>query len=208
MIMLPAGSVTGSPEPIAAAIDSSTRIDLARLHPEPAVLDRAALDRRDFRRDADDESRPHEGALPVRLPDEIHQHLLGRVEVGDDAVLHRPNRLDVRRGAPEHLVGLDADRFDLAPGDVEGHDGWFVEDDAAAARKNAGIGGSEIDRHVGGKGGHQAHDNSTSFAGGECIRAQFMIRSHSLSARKLKSFRDLSRPTATRSAGQAAGLQT
>ena len=48
-----------------------------------------------------------------RLADEVHQHLLGGVEVGDDAVRMRPHRPDVRRRPPEHLVRLDADRLDL-----------------------------------------------------------------------------------------------
>ena len=92
---------------------------------------------------------------------------------------------------PEHLVRLDANCFDLAARDVEGHDGGLVEDDAAAPRENAGVGGSEIDCHVGGEGGHQVHGNSASFAEKECDRAQFMIRSSSLSAPNLKSFRNL-----------------
>ena len=151
MIMFPAGSVTGRPDPIAAAIDSSTRKTSLAFTRKPLSFTARRSTGRYLRRHANHEPRPHERALAVRLAHEVHQHLLSRIEVGDDAVLHRPHRLDVRRRPPEHLVGLDADRFDLPPGDVEGDDGRFVEDDAAAASKNAGVSGSEIDRHVGGE---------------------------------------------------------
>ena len=144
----------------------------------------------------------------MRLADEIHEHLLGGVEVGDHAVLHRTHRLDVRRRATEHLVGLDADRFDLPSRDVESDDGWFVEDDAAAAGEDAGVGGSEIDCHVRGKGGQQAHDNSTSCTGKACIRAKFMIRSHSLSAWNPKSCRNLSTRLRMHLTPPPDGLQT
>ena len=66
---------------------------------------------------------------------------------------------------------------------------------AIAQSNNAGVSGSEIDCHVGGEGGHQAHGSTTSFAERErvCIRAQFMNRSHSLSAPNLKSYSNLCR---------------
>src|ERR1700693_102102 len=47
-------------------------------------------------------------AVLVDLLDEVPEHLLGDVEVGDDAVLQGPDRLDRARRAAEHPLGLDA----------------------------------------------------------------------------------------------------
>ena len=44
----------------------------------------------------------------VHLLDEVAQHLLADVEVGDDAVLQRADGLDVARRAADHPLGLDA----------------------------------------------------------------------------------------------------
>ena len=49
----------------------------------------------------------------VRLADEVAEHPLGRLEVGDDAVAHRLDRGDVAGRAAEHLLGFVADGFDL-----------------------------------------------------------------------------------------------
>jgi len=45
----------------------------------------------------------------MRLLDEVAQHRLGNLEVGDDPVFHRANGHDITRGTPEHLFGLLAD---------------------------------------------------------------------------------------------------
>ena len=133
------------------------QVDFARLHAVAAVLHRAALDLRDLRRHANHEPRAAHRAPALHLAHEIHQHLLGGVEIGDDAVLHRTNRLDVGGRAPEHLVRLGPDRLDRPLGDVERHDRWLVEDDAAAAREDTGIGGTEVDGDIGREGREQAH---------------------------------------------------
>ena len=87
----------------------------------------------------------------MRLLDKVHEHLFRGREVGDHAVLHGPDRSDVRRGSAEHVLRVGAHRFDLPGVGVEGDDGRFVQDDAAAARKHAGVCRAEVDRHVGGK---------------------------------------------------------
>ena len=91
-IMLPAGSCTGSPAPIAAAIGSSiTSAGLRAPGVLGRLLHRALLDAGDARRDADD----HAGLRPLALVhplDEVAEHLLADVEVGDDAVLQRADR--------------------------------------------------------------------------------------------------------------------
>jgi hypothetical protein len=84
----------------------------------------------------------------MRLLDEVAEHLLGRLEIGDHPITHGPDRGDAARRAPEHLLRLAANRFDLVADVVDGHDGGFIQDDAGTARKDAGIGRTEIDRQV------------------------------------------------------------
>src|SRR5207253_2819801 len=84
----------------------------------------------------------------VHLADEVPQHPLGGVEIGDDAVLERANRYDVGRGTPDHALGLDADREDLRGPGVDRHHGRLVQHDAATAHVDERVGGAEIDGHV------------------------------------------------------------
>ena len=94
---------------------------------------------------------PHPHVAVVRLLDEVGQHLLGDLEVGDHAVLHRLDGHDVARRAAEHLLGLLADGLDAAVHLVDGDDRGFVDDDALAARVDARVGGAEVDGQVAGK---------------------------------------------------------
>ncbi len=45
----------------------------------------------------------------MHLRDEVVQHLLGHVEVGDDPVLERADGDDVAGSAPEHGLGFVTD---------------------------------------------------------------------------------------------------
>ena len=123
-------------------------MNFAGLGAHRAVFHRAALDLCDLRRDADDDARPQPPAAAVRLADEMRQHLLGRFEVGNDAVLHRLDRPDVARRPAEHFLGFGAHRFDAAVHRVECDDRRLADDDAAAAREDAGVGGPEIDGEI------------------------------------------------------------
>ena len=49
-------------------------------------------------------------AVLVHLLDEVAQHLLGDVEVGDHTVLEGPDRLDRARRAAQHPLRLEARR--------------------------------------------------------------------------------------------------
>ena len=112
------------------------------------LLDGALLDGGDAARHADDHPGLGEVAAAVHLLDEEPQHLLGRLEVGDDAVLERPDRGDVVGGAPDHPLGLVADGEDLAGGGVERDDAGLVEQHALAADVDEGVGGAEVHGHV------------------------------------------------------------
>src|SRR3954451_17566638 len=142
--MFPVGSPTGSPAPIAAAIGSSIRYawrgpadrqgsSTAPLSPpvtpqrpratagaggQAGLLDGPLLHPGHARGHADHDARVRPAVL-VHLLDEVAQHLLGDVEVGDHAVLERADRGDRPRRAAEHPLGLDADGVDLAGARVD-----------------------------------------------------------------------------------------
>src|SRR5690606_35306147 len=112
------------------------------------VLDGAALDLGDAGGDGDDDAGGDAQGVVVRLADEVFQHRLGDVEVGDDAVLHRADGGDVAGRAAEHAFGLVADGADLAALGVQGDDGGFAEHDALVFDVNEGVGGAEVDADV------------------------------------------------------------
>ena len=117
-------------------------------------LDRAALDlgRAAGHAHQHARARPQEARL-VHLADEVLEHLLGVGEVGDDAVLHRPDRGDVAGRAAEHPLGLGADRRDRARAAdhaVLAHRDHrrLVEHDALAAHVDQGVGRAQVDGQV------------------------------------------------------------
>ena len=112
------------------------------------LLDRALLDGGDAARHADHQPGLGEVAAAVHLLDEEPEHLLGRVEVGDHAVLERPDRGDVVGRAADHPLRLVADGEDLAGGGVQRDDGRLVEEDALAAHVDERVGGAEVHGHV------------------------------------------------------------
>ena len=122
-------------------------VGLARAGGERRLLDRALLHPGHARRDADDDARMREAVL-VHLLDEVPKHLLGDVEVGDDAVFERPDRGDSPWRAPEHPLRLDADRVHLPGPLVDGDDRRLREHDAAPADVDEGVRGAEVDGHV------------------------------------------------------------
>ena len=130
-------------------------MDFSRLGPVGAVLDGAPLHRRDLGRHADDDPRadPRPQAA-MRFFHEVGQHLLGGVEVGDHAAADRPHRPDVRRRASDHVAGAQADGFDRPGRGVQRHDRRLVDDDAAAAREDAGVGGTKINCQIAAEAGH------------------------------------------------------
>ena len=117
----------------------------------PGLLHGALLDAGDAARHGDDDARLGHPGAPVHLLDEVPEHPLGDVEVGDHAVLERPDRHDVARGAADHPFGLDPDGDDLAVVGVERHHARLVQDDPPAAHVHQGVGGTEVDRHVAAK---------------------------------------------------------
>ena len=86
----------------------------------------------------------------MHLVNEVLDHLLGDIDVGDDAVAKRPDGLDLVGGLAHHQLGVVADRLHLldAVDGLDGDDRRLIEDDPAAADVDERVGGSKIDRHV------------------------------------------------------------
>lgn len=82
------------------------------------------------------------------LQDEIAEHALGDLEVGDDTVLQRAHGNDVAGGPPDHLLRLRADREDATGVRVDRDDGRLVEYDPATPDVHQRVGGPEVDSHV------------------------------------------------------------
>ena len=122
-------------------------VRLARAGGERRLLDGALLDPGHAGGDADDDARVREAVL-VHLLDEVAEHLLGDVEVGDDAVLQRADGRDRARRAAEHPLRLDADGVHLARALVDRDDRRLGEHDAAAAHVDERVRGAEVDGHV------------------------------------------------------------
>src|SRR5690606_10676701 len=97
-----------------------------------------------------------EHAARMHHANELLEHLLGNGEIGDHAVFHGPNGLDVARNATKHLHGLATDSLNdfFATGAAVvayGDDRGLVEHNSLASDINQGIGGTEIDRHIAGE---------------------------------------------------------
>ena len=84
----------------------------------------------------------------MHLLDEVAEHAFGRVEVGDDAVLQRTDRNDVARRTADHGLSVGTDGNDAALGLVDRNNGRLVQDDAATAYVDEGVGSAQVDGHV------------------------------------------------------------
>jgi len=105
-------------------------VDLGRLGLHRRIAHGAFLHLGDLAGNADDDSRAHTEGPVVSLLDEVVEHLLCVLEIGDDAVLHRPDGHDVAGGPPEHLLGLATHRLDAAGLLVDRDDGRLADDDS------------------------------------------------------------------------------
>src|ERR1044072_752279 len=102
------------------------------------LLDRALLDARHAGGHADDDARMRPAVL-MDLLDEVAQHLLRHVEVGDDAVLQRADRRDRPRRAAEHPLRLDPHGVHFAAARVDRDDRRLGQPHAAPAPVDEGV---------------------------------------------------------------------
>ena len=146
---LPDGSLTGQ-----AGADRGGHRLLDQARPagpgvEGGVAHGALLDLGDAGRDAEEHPRARDEPDPVVHPvHEVLDHLLGDVEVADDAVAQRPDRDDVGRRPTDHPLGLGPDREHAPRLGVDGDDRRLAHDDAAVAHVDERVRGPEVDPDV------------------------------------------------------------
>src|SRR5260364_168473 len=92
----------------------------------------------------------------MRHLDELLDHLFSDREIGNHAVFHRTNGLDIARNPAEHLFGFLADGLDrfLAIGSPflpDRDNRRFIEHDAFAAHINERVRSAKINRQIIGK---------------------------------------------------------
>jgi hypothetical protein len=98
-----------------------------------------------------DDLRGGEAASVVHLADEMLDHFLRHLEIGDDAVAQRPDRVNVAWGAADHQFRLlsDGEDLPLAPDARDCDHRRLVQNDTAPFHVDDGVCRTEVDRHVG-----------------------------------------------------------
>ena len=84
----------------------------------------------------------------MHLLDEVTEHLLGHVEVGDDAILQRANGGDIARGTTQHALRLNADGVHITGPLVDCDHRRLRQNDAATLHVNKSVGGAEVHGHI------------------------------------------------------------
>ena len=89
----------------------------------------------------------------MHLADELLEHFFGHRKIGNDAILERPDRYDVAGCSTQHLFCIRSHRRNAARATgtavlANGHDRWFIENNALATDIDKGVGRAEIDRQV------------------------------------------------------------
>jgi hypothetical protein len=111
------------------------------------LFDRALLDARDPRRYADNDSRLRP-ATAVHAMDEVADHLLGHIEVGDDPIPERAHGRDVTRCPADHPLRIVADGEDVTGVGVQRDNGRLIEEDPLPANVDERVRGSEVNGHI------------------------------------------------------------
>ena len=84
----------------------------------------------------------------MHLVHEVLDHLLGHVEVADDAIAQGPDGDDVGRRAAQHALRLCANREHALGALVDRDDARLADDDAAVAYVNERVRRAKIDADV------------------------------------------------------------
>src|SRR5690606_9448917 len=111
-------------------------------------LDRTFLDLGDARGDGEHDAGTDAQRVAVHLSDEVTQHRLRHIEVGDHAILHRPDCGDVARRAAEHAFRFLTDGTHFARGGIEGDDRRLPQYDAAVFQIHERVGRTKVDPDV------------------------------------------------------------
>jgi hypothetical protein len=128
------------------------QVDAPGAGPFGRVVNRSLLHRGDARRNRYHHARPKELASAVHLADEVAQHRLGDIEVGDDPVTQRADGADRTGGATEHLLGHQTHGVPVGQNPVRTSlyrdHGGLVQNDAFALDADQRVAGPQIDTHV------------------------------------------------------------
>ena len=111
-------------------------------------LHRAFLNLGDAGGDGDHDPGWSAEGIARHLADEVAQHRLRDVEVGDHAILHRADGGDIAGRAAQHPLRIFADGTDLAGRGIEGDHGRLTQHDALVFDVNESVGGAQIDADV------------------------------------------------------------
>ena len=74
----------------------------------------------------DNYPRSHPYPAVVHLANEMAQHRLGNLEIGNHPVLQRTHRNNVRRSAAEHALGFVTNCKDAISAGLHRHNRWFT----------------------------------------------------------------------------------
>ena len=123
---------------------------LARTGHRRGVDHRALFDLRHARWHAKhDPGMSHVPRAVVSARDEVANHLLGVLEVGDHAAAEGTHGHDVGGRSSQHPASLSADREHVPGALADGDHRRFVDDDATPADVDQRVGGSEVDADIG-----------------------------------------------------------
>ena len=80
----------------------------------------------------------------------MFDHLFRNVEIGDNAIAQRPDRLNIAGGAPQHHLRLVANREHLlATLHLRNRNhGWFVQDNPSSFDIDQSVRRPEINGHI------------------------------------------------------------
>src|SRR5450631_2421641 len=154
--MLPEGPSTGKPAPMAAAIGSS----MMSTERAPASFAAARTARSSTDVISAGTQMTTEGlgrkidqkrAVLHHFLDEIAQHRFGHLEVGDDAVAHWPDRLNMRGRLAQHLTSFLTHGEDFVGADVYRNHGRLAQNDPFPLHVDQYVRGAEVNPDVDGE---------------------------------------------------------
>src|ERR1035441_4202191 len=156
-IMLPEGPSTGKPAPMAAAIGSSMMS--TERAPARFAASRTARSSTDVisagtqmtTEGLGQEDRGQKRAVLHHFLDEIAQHHFGHLEVGDDAVAQRPDRLNMRGRLAQHLTSFLTHGKDFVGADVYRDHGRLAQNDPFPLHVDQYVGSAEVNPDVDGE---------------------------------------------------------
>ena len=123
------------------------QIHLAGTGLNARVDDGTLFDFRNAGGHADDDAGLDKGEAS-HLVDELFQHALGHIIVGDNALTQGADGNDVAGGTAQHGLGLGAHLQQLAGILIHSHHGGLIQHDALALHKHQNRSGSQVNTNI------------------------------------------------------------